>query len=114
MKSKNFAKTIIILSMLTACAGGANQQYPKDADQNRMEKRSGAYDKAAGQSLNKQGVKGQDCYYRMSGCSDEIKNQPTGQAANTYNAPSTFPKDGYMLEADGLYHYKPGAMSRSK
>lgn len=105
------SKIIIALFALSACAGGSNE-YPKDSEQMRVERRSEAYDKAVGQSLNKQGIEGQDCYYRMSGCSDAVKNQPAGQESKGYNAPLNYPKTGYVLEADGLYHYKAGQMSR--
>ena len=104
-------KIIGILLLLSACAGGV-QEYPKNSEQMRVESRSDAYNKAVGQSLNKQGISGQDCYYRMSGCSDAVKNQPAGQESKGYDVPLNYPKQGYELKADGLYHYKPGAMSR--
>lgn len=98
---------------LIAISAQANNEpaYPKDSKHMRMERRSGAHNKAVGQSLNKQGINGQDCYYRMSGCSEEVKNQPAGQYS-VLHKPSAFPKDGYALGSDGLYHYKSGLMSR--
>jgi hypothetical protein len=104
-------KFFIALFAISFSAGAFSADYPTEAKQQRLEKRSGAYNKAAGQAMND--TKGVDCYYRMSGCSKEQLSKKVGITQPTNRKPLAFPKQGYVLKDDGLYHFKDGAQSRN-
>lgn len=100
---------LLALNLHAFAADEIIYEYPKDPEQERRERRSGAYQKALMQSvIQKEFV---DCYYRMSGCSEEQQNRPSYWPAKQYPA-RQYPKEGYVLDTDGTYKFKPGAQSR--
>ncbi len=88
--------------------------YPKDPAQLRRERRSGAYNKTINQFAEKPdtSLNGVDCYYRMSGCSEEQLEKEGGVPGGEYKE-SLYPKEGYMLTTKGTYQFRPGAQSRN-
>ena len=85
-------RALLIIVLLTACTGPGQDQQ--------------AYNRVAGAAINDPVTA--TCYYETSGCT--VKDMSGGRAlSSSYNGSDAipYPRDGYMLGSDGLYHLDP-------
>ncbi len=111
---KKFILAAAFLSIATIAGADepqSQQGWPLDPKDAREMGRSPAYNKAADQAIADPSKAG--CYYSTSGCDKATLDKDNRLVDKDY-PPKKFPQDGYVLGADGLYHFQPNSFGRQR
>ena len=85
-------KLWIMCALLTACTGPGQDQQ--------------AYNRVVGKAV--ENPESAECYYETSGCTAKELSAKSA-LSSSYNGRDAvpYPRDGYVLGGDGLYHFDP-------